>query len=183
MAAKKTGKALAIPVPGPGRKSLYREEFADQARKLCLLGATDKEIAEFFEVAESTINNWKLEHPAFLESIRAGKVKADADVAESLFKRATGEFVQVEKLVKTDKGFEAMRIKQFIPGDPQAAFRWLMNRRRQDWTDKQVFEHTGANGGPIQHETVQADADAFTSRVAGLAAGSTAGSRARETKH
>ena len=33
-----------------GRKSEYREEYAEQALKLCLLGATDKEIAEFFSV-------------------------------------------------------------------------------------------------------------------------------------
>ena len=33
-----------------GRKSEYRIEYADQALKLCLLGATDKELAEFFSV-------------------------------------------------------------------------------------------------------------------------------------
>jgi hypothetical protein len=34
-----------------GRPSLYRDEFAEQARKLCLLGATDRDLAEFFERA------------------------------------------------------------------------------------------------------------------------------------
>lgn len=137
-------KALAIPVPGPGRDSKYRPEFADQARKLCLLGATDQELADFFEVSESTINNWKQQHLAFLESIKAGKIIADAEVADSLYRRATGEHVQVEKLVKKDDGsFEAIRFKQFIPGDPSAAYKWLLNRRRQDWTDKQTIDlHT-----------------------------------------
>lgn len=32
-----------------GRPTKYRPEFAEQARKLCLLGATDKELADFFE--------------------------------------------------------------------------------------------------------------------------------------
>lgn len=134
-------KDLAIPVPGPGRDSKYRPEFADQARKLCLLGAIDQELADFFEVSESTINLWKKEHPAFSESIKAGKVIADAEVADSLYRRATGEHVQVEKLVKKDDGsFEAIRYKQYIPGDPTAAYKWLLNRRRQDWTDKQVID-------------------------------------------
>lgn len=138
------GKALAIPVPGPGRKSLYRPEFAEQARKLCLLGATDKEMASFFGVAESTLHKWKHDHAAFSESIRAGKVIADAEVADSLYKRATGEYVQLEKIVKNSDGqFEAIRYKSYIPGDPAAAFRWLLNRRRQDWTDKTELVHSG----------------------------------------
>lgn len=140
---KKAGKALAIPIPGPGRDSLYRPEYADQARKLCLLGATDEELADFFEVAVSTVYLWKKKHPAFSEAIRAGKIKADAEVADSLYRRATGEHVQIEKLVKDAEGnYTAMRITQYIPGDPNAAYKWLLNRRRQDWMEKQVIDLT-----------------------------------------
>lgn len=142
MARKAQSKALSIPVPGPGRKSLYREAYADQAFKLCLLGATDAEIATFFEVDERTINNWKIEHPAFFQSIRDGKIKADTEVAHSLYRSATGHQITAEKVVKIGDAYEAVRYKQFIPGDPNAAYRWLLNRRRQDWTDKQVHEHT-----------------------------------------
>lgn len=138
------GKALAIPVPGPGRKSLYQEAFAEQAFKLCLLGAKDEELASFFEVDARTIARWKNEHPAFCQSIIDGKIKADADVAHSLFKLATGHHITAEKVVKKGDGFEAVRYKQYIPGDSAAAYRWLLNRRRQDWTDKQVHEHTGS---------------------------------------
>lgn len=53
-----------------GRKSEYREEYAEQALKLCLLGATDKEIAEFFSVSEQTLNSWKKKFPQFLESLK-----------------------------------------------------------------------------------------------------------------
>jgi hypothetical protein len=35
--------------------SLYREAFVEQARKLCLLGATDVELADFFEIDVRTI--------------------------------------------------------------------------------------------------------------------------------
>ena len=52
-------------LPGPGRQSLYDPSMNEQARKLALLGLTDGEIAEFFGVDESTINNWKISHPAF----------------------------------------------------------------------------------------------------------------------
>jgi hypothetical protein len=140
--AAKPKTELAIPVPGPGRNSLYEEAFADQAFKLCLLGAIDNELADFFAVSVATIYNWKNEHPAFLEATVAGKVKADAEVAHSLYRSATGHELTAEKLMKKDDGtFEAIRYKRYIPGDPAAAFKWLANRRRHDWSDTQKIEH------------------------------------------
>ena len=35
------------------RPTKYQEAYAEQARKLCLLGYTDAELADFFEVSES----------------------------------------------------------------------------------------------------------------------------------
>jgi len=75
--------------PG-GRPTLYKEEYNEQARKLCLLGATDKELADFFGVNEDSVHEWKKVHPLFSESIRAGKEIADAEVADRLYKRALG---------------------------------------------------------------------------------------------
>ena len=89
--SKDTGN---LPVPGPGRDSKYQVEYADQAKKLALLGLTDSEMADFFEVAESTFHKWKHDFPAFSESIREGKVEADANVAATLYRRATGEVIE-----------------------------------------------------------------------------------------
>ena len=38
-----------------GRPSKYKKEFVDQAVKLCKLGATDIELADFFEVNVATL--------------------------------------------------------------------------------------------------------------------------------
>ena len=73
-----------------GRPSDYRDEFPELAYKLCLLGAIDRELADFFEVSEQTINAWKEAHPEFLESLKRGKRYADANVADRLYRRATG---------------------------------------------------------------------------------------------
>jgi hypothetical protein len=35
-----------------GRPTSYKAEYAAQALKLCKLGLTDKELAEYFEVSE-----------------------------------------------------------------------------------------------------------------------------------
>lgn len=117
----------------------------DQARKLALLGLTDRELAEFFGVTERTINNWKHEYPAFLHALTEGRVVADANVADSLYRRAIGEVVFTEKRVKGEDGeYEIIRLSQQVPADPGAAKLWLTNRRRKDWQEKVTQEHTGS---------------------------------------
>ncbi len=64
-----------------GRPILFRDEYVEWAYKLCLLGATDVELADFFEVSEDTIYRWKKVRPEFSEAVRRGKANADAEVA------------------------------------------------------------------------------------------------------
>jgi len=123
-----------------GRPTKYKPAFNTQAYKLCLLGATDKELAEFFEVQESTVNNWKIEYPRFLESLKRGKLKADAIVAEKLFRRATGySHPDIDIKVINDKIVKTPLIKNYPP-DTTAAIFWMKNRRKDNWRDKQVID-------------------------------------------
>jgi hypothetical protein len=128
-----------------GRPSKYREDFAEQARKLCMLGATDAEIADFFGVAESTVNNWKQQHPDFLESLKSGKSFADANVAHSLYRRATGWEHDAVKIVADAKTGDSLLVPyvEHYPGDTTAQIFWLKNRRPDLWRDKQNIEHSG----------------------------------------
>lgn len=125
-----------------GRPTLFKPEYAEQAEKLCKLGATDGELADFFGVAESTINLWKLEHPKFSESIKSGKVKADSDVVESLYKRAMG-YEHPEVHVSNYQGEVTLTpLTKRYPPDPTAAIFWLKNRRPEQWRDKTEREIT-----------------------------------------
>lgn len=125
-------------IPGPGRDSLYDPSMNDQARKLALLGLTDEEMAEFFGISKPTFYAWQQENPAFFYSVNEGKIVADANVADSFYKRATGEHVEIEKAYrnKTTGDVEIVKLKSFIPGDAGAALNWLKNRRSEKWRDK-----------------------------------------------
>lgn len=126
-----------------GRPTLYKEEYAEQARKLCLLGTTDVELADFFEVAESTIHLWKIEHPDFSESIKKGKAQADANVADRLYQRAMGfEHPEVDIRVVNQEIVKTPITKIYAP-DPTAAIFWLKNRQRAKWRDKVDTELSG----------------------------------------
>ncbi|MEQ5326900.1 helix-turn-helix domain-containing protein [Proteus sp. fly-1008] len=151
MAAPKGNKNA---VGNKGQSSTYRPEYAEQARKLCLLGATDKELADFFEVAESTVNNWKKEQIEFLESIKKGKQLADADVAERLFKRACGYVAPDVDIKVIDSQIVKTEIEKHYPPDTTAAIFWLKNRQRDKWRDKQDHEITGKDGGAIQYADI-----------------------------
>ncbi len=67
-----------------GRPTVYRGEYVEQARKLCLLGATNEDLAGFFEVVVSTIDKWIAEKPEFSGAIKEGREIADARVGERL---------------------------------------------------------------------------------------------------
>ncbi len=139
-----------------GRPTGYRDEYAEQATKLCLLGATDSEIADFFGVSTRTIHRWKIDHDAFCHALKAGKDIADERVVRSLYQMATGfTFIEQQafkiKTVKYRAGKRLMEteevqtvdVERFQPPDKVAAIFWLKNRRKEDWRDKQEVEHSG----------------------------------------
>jgi hypothetical protein len=126
-----------------GRPTKYKPEYAEQAYKLCLLGATDAELANFFEVEESTINEWKLHFLEFSESIKNGKVKADAEVANSLYKRATGYKVDGVKVFQFQGEPVVVPVVEEISPDTGACMAWLKNRQKAKWRDKQEVEISG----------------------------------------
>lgn len=128
-----------------GRPSSYREEYAEQGYKLCLLGSTDVEMADFFSVSEQTLNAWKKAHPSFLESITRGKAAADGNVAEKLYQRALGYSHTAVKIFMP-AGAESPVYADYTehyPPDTQAASLWLRNRQPKKWRDKQEVEHSG----------------------------------------
>jgi hypothetical protein len=127
--------------PG-GAPSKYSPAYCDQVEKLCKLGATDKEIADFFEVDERTINNWKKEHPEFFQSVKRGKTLADANIADRLYQRAMGFEHESEeiKVVSLGSGegssIERVPVRKIYPPDATAAIFWLKNRQPDKWRDK-----------------------------------------------
>ena len=119
-----------------GRPSKYKQEYAEQARKLCLLGATDAKLADFFEVDEATINRWKHDFPDFCKSLKQGKIQADAEIAESLFNRAKG-YVAPDIDIKMYEGeiIKTPHMKHYPPDATSMIF-WLKNRQPDLWREK-----------------------------------------------
>jgi len=131
-----------------GRPSKFDAIKCEQAEKLCKLGATDKELADFFSVAEATINEWKRNFPEFSASLTRGKAIADAEVASKLYHRAIG-YEHPEVHVSNYQGEITLTpLTKFYPPDTTACIFWLKNRRKDVWRDTHAV--TGPNGGPLE---------------------------------
>ncbi len=119
-----------------GRPSKYRPEFVEQTKKLCRLGATDKELSDFFSVSSQTLNAWKVEYPEFLDALKKGKEISDAEVAQKLFHRAIGYKHKAVKIFNQQGVPLIVDYTEHYPPDTTACIFWLKNRRPDLWRDK-----------------------------------------------
>lgn len=119
------------------KNSKYKPEYDELAYNYALLGASDKKMAEFFDVAESTFYLWKNEHPSFSEALSRGKSQADAMVAKSLYHRAIGYSHPETKIATRDGQItDTLDVEKHYAPDTAAASLWLRNRQPDLWRDK-----------------------------------------------
>lgn len=119
-----------------------------------------------YDVGENTRDQWLyveasqlLDHPKV-----ALRVKALQEQAEQL-----SMFTRMRALEE----YEEARMLALKTGSAAAAVSAVTGKVKLFGLEapaRSRLEHTGANGGPIQHEDVTADAEDFTSRMARLAA-------------
>lgn len=139
-AAKKVISKTTTEPRGVGRPTPYKPEYADQAAKLCALGATDYELADFFGVDTRTIYRWKNSHEEFCQSVLVGKEAADERVERALFNRAVGYTYESEKVFQFQGEVVRAAVVEHVPPDPGAAFNWLKNRKPDVWRDKKEVD-------------------------------------------
>lgn len=162
-----------------GRPTDYRPKHAKQALSLALLGLTNKEIAEFLDIHESTLYDWQDKHPKFAEALKTGKEKADIEIIDKLRTRAKGykyQEVTYERIV-TEQEMETGRetsdtqqplyrkrvVTKEMPPDVTAQIYWLKNRRPSQWKDNRQIDHkfdgpiTFNYGGDPQNQPIEDD--------------------------
>lgn len=100
-------------------------------------------------VCRQTIENWCAAHPEFLDAITRAEL-----ASQVWWERAGREGMVADKF---NASVWAKSISARFP---------------HDWREVKTQELTGKDGGPIQTEQVQNDADAFTRTIIGMSAGS-----------
>jgi len=137
MSAKKKKKVNTLGAP-----TKYLVKYNEQVEMLCKLGAIDREIADFLGISESTLNEWKKKYKHLSESIKRGKILADMNVANSLYKKATGYKTKAIKFAIFEGEItDQIEYDTDVAPDATACIFWLKNRQRSKWRDKQEHEH------------------------------------------
>lgn len=136
-----------------GRPTVYEPGMDENVRRLCLLGLSDAEIAEYLGISAEVLWKWDNKHPSFVNARAEGRIKADARVASSLYDRATGLTIVKQQAVKLRDGensdkIEIVEITEEIIPDTHAAALWLSNRQRGRWSIKPIDPASeGPEGG------------------------------------
>jgi hypothetical protein len=141
---------------GGGRPTKYKSAYCKQAKALTKLGATDWDLASFFEVSIDTITEWKLRHPKFSASIKVGKNPSDKRVEQSLYRRATGYSYDAVKIFQVEGKPLIVPYVEHVPPDPTAMIFWLKNRRKDKWRDFKATELSTPPGRPLETRTYAA---------------------------
>ena len=79
------------------RPTKFKEEYIEQAKKLCSLGATTADLAEFFKVNPSTVKLWMVTNAKFSATINDQKAFSNAKVVRSLTKLGLRLFQPAEE--------------------------------------------------------------------------------------
>jgi hypothetical protein len=138
-------KATRLVISRGGRPTLYQERYAEEGRKLCELGATDAQMADFWGVHENTINNWKRAHPEFAQAVRRGKMWADAQLAEALYLRGIGYSHPAVKIMQHEGKPVVVEYTKHYPPDGPCLMFWLKNRQPERWQDIKHREASNTN--------------------------------------
>ena len=118
-------------------KGLYREWLKEDSlevlRGWARIGLTDEQIAKNCGIAACTLYEWKNKYPEIADALKKGKARADTEVENALFRRATG--YEYDEITWED-GVETRRVRKHVAGDVTAQIYWLKNRRPDLWRDR-----------------------------------------------
>lgn len=126
------------------KKSELDDARLEQIKKLCELGATDTEIAYFFNISIRTFAEWRATDLRLMETLAIGKVAADNRVERSLFARAIGCELPAVKIFynhRTGEVIEHKYIERYVP-DVTACIFWLKNRKPDVWRERYDLPQT-----------------------------------------
>lgn len=125
-----------------GRKSRYETDIKphlEEIRKAVESGATVKEIAKAFGIAESTLHKYRAEKKELSDAFARGREKVVIEIKAALLRKALGfEYEEEKKVGRRDKDGENIilieKYKRYsAPSETAAAM--LLRNYDSDWRD------------------------------------------------
>ena len=138
-----------------GRPSKYMPQRDPRiAFEFALVGLTDERIALAMGIDVTTFYVWCKEKPEFSQALVDGRERADREVANAMYKRATGfKYSAVKIFHNKDDGTVYAPYEEYMPPDVTAGKYWMSIRRgrqRKDGWDALPEGMEGGTAPPVQ---------------------------------
>ena len=123
-----------------GRPSKFKQIKIPQLRKILALGATNEQIAEFFNISLLSLKRYRKDNSEFDTALKRWKEQADERVADSLFHRAIGYEHPSEEIHIIKNKVVRVQTRKIYPPDTTAQIFWLKNRQPDRWRDHPLLQ-------------------------------------------
>lgn len=146
------------------KKRVFHRDELRVVEYMAKLGATNQQMADYFEIDVATLVSWKSKFPKFAKAFKKGGIIADLKVGQSLYKRATGysyieeEYSTIEidgQKKELSEMCQVKRTKKVLPPDVKAAVTWLKVRQREIWCQTQEVTHHMSGRVSVLHARLQ----------------------------
>lgn len=130
------------PSRGPGQPSKIEDIDLEWVQKLSAGGLTKKEIAGACGIALSTLMDYQIRYPEFLEAIERGRARDIAEIENAVHRAAKGYTFMEEKLqydTQVGKWARETAVKHCAP-DIKAALAILLHSETGSWKPKTETE-------------------------------------------
>lgn len=139
---KNVSRTHVNPVPKSERtrRDPFRDHYLEmmgEAKELGMAGATDFQVAQFFDVDQWTIDSWKKRYPEFAAALRIGKDIADEKIEATLYHKARGYSFPSEEIKIINDAVVRVQTITHVPPDTASMIFWLKNRQRDKWREQQ----------------------------------------------
>lgn len=133
----------------------WEERIAD-AKQLAAAGATDNEMADWFEISPKTLYAWRAANPNFHQACKPHKEIVDDIVEGVAFQMVKGFRYTEQQAIKVKTGehteaVEVVEVERVLPPDKTMVIFWLKNRRKETWRD--VQDHNVS--GTVEHKIIE----------------------------
>jgi hypothetical protein len=122
---------------------VFDPRYVVMARRLSLSGFTRAEIARNLGAEQEVFIGWCDTYPEFEAAVQYGKVVANFNVIDALYRRCLGYTM----ITKTSKGEEVVIREEHIAPDVGAIRFWLTNRASGHWRNDVPAEASKPVGG------------------------------------
>lgn len=146
----RTRKKIKLLGKKPGPKVEFSKAKLEQVELLAKLGATNNQLAEFFDKNSSTIDSWIKNNKEFRKARKKGGMVADLKVIQCMFKRATGYDYTEEQVLIINGKIKKVKVKKHAIPSEKSILAWLTNRQRLLWTNSYANLNVNYKGS-IEH--------------------------------